>query len=143
MVFLQVMKRSLICLILGLLCINAASAKCKGITKPKGTVDYQAINCRKHTASLADFGGKGDGKTSNTAVFKAAIASLSKVASDGGAQLVVPPGKWLTGSFSLISHFTLYLHEEAVLLASQVVLYSLAYILLVHVTCVCENRVLP
>ncbi|XP_073311285.1 probable polygalacturonase [Primulina huaijiensis] len=113
------MKRSLICFILGLLCINAASAKCSTITKPKGTVDYQAINCRKHTASLADFGGKGDGKMSNTAVFKAAIANLSKVASNGGAQLVVPPGKWLTGSFSLISHFTLYLHKEAVLLASQ------------------------
>ncbi|XP_075476268.1 putative polygalacturonase [Primulina tabacum] len=115
----KVSKRSLICIILGFLCINAASAKSGGITNSKGTVDYKAINCRKHGASLADFGGKGDGKTSNTAVFKAAIANLSKVASDGGAQLVVPPGKWLTGSFSLISHFTLYLHKEAVLLASE------------------------
>ncbi|KZV29543.1 Pectin lyase-like superfamily protein isoform 1 [Dorcoceras hygrometricum] len=114
-----VSRRSLICFILGFLCINEAYAKCGRISKTKGAVDYQAINCRKHSASLADFGGKGDGKTSNTAVFKAAIANLSKVASDGGAQLVVPPGKWLTGSFSLISHFTLYLHKDAVLLASQ------------------------
>ncbi|XP_073126077.1 probable polygalacturonase [Henckelia pumila] len=115
----NVTKRSLICFILGFLCIDAAYPNCGGNEDLKGTVDYQAINCRKHSASLADFGGKGDGKTSNTAVFKAAIANLSKVASDGGAQLVVSPGRWLTGSFSLISHFTLYLHKDAVLLASQ------------------------
>ncbi|CAA3010703.1 probable polygalacturonase [Olea europaea subsp. europaea] len=47
------------------------------------------------------------------------MANLSKVAADGGAQLIVPPGKWLTGSFNLISQFTLYIHKEAVILASQ------------------------
>ncbi|XP_051137837.1 probable polygalacturonase [Andrographis paniculata] len=82
-------------------------------------INYPAINCRKHTASLTDFGGKGDSKTSNTAAFKAAIANLSKVAGDGGAQLVVPPGKWLTGAFSLTSHFTLYIHKDAVILGSE------------------------
>ncbi|GFP81013.1 probable polygalacturonase, partial [Phtheirospermum japonicum] len=75
--------------------------------------------CRRHTASLKDFGGVGDGKTLNTPAFKAAIANLSKFASDGGALLIVPPGKWLTGSFQLASHFTLYIHKDAVLLASQ------------------------
>ncbi|KAF2312234.1 hypothetical protein GH714_028673 [Hevea brasiliensis] len=83
------------------------------------TVGYQAINCRRHSAVLTDFGGVGDGKTSNTIAFQSAIANLSKYASDGGAQLVVPPGKWLTGSFNLTSHFTLFLHKDAVLLASQ------------------------
>ncbi|KAG8381259.1 hypothetical protein BUALT_Bualt06G0103900 [Buddleja alternifolia] len=82
-------------------------------------IQYSAINCRKHSAILTDFGGKGDGKTSNTAAFKAAVDNLAKVASDGGAQLIVPPGKWLTGSFNLTSHFTLYIHKDAVLLASQ------------------------
>ncbi|KAK3037228.1 hypothetical protein RJ639_030121, partial [Escallonia herrerae] len=82
-------------------------------------VQYPAINCRKHSALLTDFGGKGDGKTSNTAAFRAAIAHLSKYAAHGGAQLIVPPGKWLTGSFNLTSHFTLYVHQEAVILASQ------------------------
>ncbi|KAI4351654.1 hypothetical protein L6164_005990 [Bauhinia variegata] len=81
--------------------------------------DYPAINCRKHSAVLTDFGGVGDGKTSNTKVFEAAISNLSHYASDGGAQLVVPPGKWLTGSFNLTSHFTLFLHKDAVILASQ------------------------
>lgn len=81
---------------------------------------YQAISCRKHSASLTDFGGKGDGKTSNTVAFQKAIAELSKFGSDGGAVLIVPPGKWLTGSFNLTSNFTLYLQKDAVILGSQV-----------------------
>ncbi|XP_016648983.1 PREDICTED: probable polygalacturonase [Prunus mume] len=56
---------------------------------------------------------------SNTKAFKAAIDHLSQCASDGGAQLIVPPGKWLTGSFNLTSHFTLFLHKDAVILATQ------------------------
>ncbi|XP_044481239.1 probable polygalacturonase [Mangifera indica] len=81
--------------------------------------EYPAISCRAHSASLEDFGGVGDGTTSNTKAFKAAIDHLSQFASDGGSQLFIPPGKWLTGSFNLTSHFTLYLHKDAVLLASQ------------------------
>ncbi|CAK9141938.1 unnamed protein product [Ilex paraguariensis] len=81
--------------------------------------EYSAISCRTHGASLTDFGGVGDGTTLNTKAFKAAIDHLSQFASDGGSQLYVPPGKWLTGSFNLISHFTLFLHKDAVLLASQ------------------------
>ncbi|XP_062149711.1 probable polygalacturonase isoform X1 [Alnus glutinosa] len=87
--------------------------------KLSSTLQYQAINCRKHSAVLTEFGAVGDGKTSNTKAFKAAIDSLSKYASDGGALLIVPPGKWLTGSFSLTSHFTLFLHKDALILASQ------------------------
>ncbi|XP_057527953.1 probable polygalacturonase [Amaranthus tricolor] len=83
------------------------------------TISYRAVNCRKHSAILTEFGAKGDGNTLNTKAFKSAIKHLSKVASDGGAQLIIPPGKWLTGSFSLISHFTLFLQKDAVLLASQ------------------------
>lgn len=82
--------------------------------------DYTAINCRKHTASLKDFGGIGDGKTSNTKAFRSAINYLSRFQSDGGSQLFVPSGRWLTGSFNVTSHFTLYLHRDAVILASQV-----------------------
>ncbi|KAH8511532.1 hypothetical protein H0E87_008922 [Populus deltoides] len=85
----------------------------------QNTVEYKAINCRKHSAVLTDFGAVGDGKTSNTKAFEEAIKTLSKYAPDGGAQLIVPAGKWLTGSFNLTSHFTLFLHKDAVLLASQ------------------------
>ncbi|KAM4068943.1 hypothetical protein ACB094_12G051200 [Castanea mollissima] len=81
--------------------------------------EYPAINCRKHNAVLTDFGAVGDGKTSNTKAFNAVIQNLSTYASDGGAQLIVPPGKWLTGSFNLTSHFTLFLHKDAVILGTQ------------------------
>ncbi|KAL0464836.1 UNVERIFIED_CONTAM: putative polygalacturonase [Sesamum latifolium] len=80
--------------------------------------DYSAISCRAHSASIEDFGGVGDGATLNTQAFQQAVNHLSQYASDG-AQLFVPAGKWLTGSFNLTSHFTLYLHKDAVLLASQ------------------------
>lgn len=38
----------------------------------------------------------------------------------GGAELFVPAGKWLTGSFNLISHLTLSLHKDAVIIGSMV-----------------------
>ncbi|XP_071708248.1 probable polygalacturonase isoform X2 [Rutidosis leptorrhynchoides] len=86
----------------------------------KGCFEYLAINCRAHTASLTDFGGVGDGITSNTRAFQTAIDHLGRFGSnDGGSLLFVPPGKWLTGSFNLTSHFTLFLHQDAVLLATQ------------------------
>ena len=71
--------------------------------------EYSAMSCRAHNASLTDFGGVGDGSTFNTEAFKAIIAHLSQFESDGGSQLFVPPGRWVTGSFNLTSHFTLYL----------------------------------
>ncbi|KAL9675151.1 hypothetical protein QQ045_003352 [Rhodiola kirilowii] len=84
------------------------------------SVKYSAINCRKHSALLTDFGAVNDGKTLNTKAFEAAIANLSKLAHDGGAQLIVPPGKWLTGSIHLTaSHFTRFLHKDAQIIASM------------------------
>ncbi|XP_051128176.1 probable polygalacturonase isoform X2 [Andrographis paniculata] len=106
--------------VLLLLLLNAGGG---GVECRKGRVlesfDYSAINCRAHSASIEEFGGVGDGVTLNTRAFQAAVDHLSRYASDGGGQLFVPPGKWLTGSFNLTSHFTLYLHRDAVLLASQ------------------------
>lgn len=81
--------------------------------------EYSAICCRAHSASITDFGGVGDGTTSNTKAFMDAVDHLRQFESDGGSLLYVPPGKWLTGSFNLTSHFTLFLHKDAVLLASQ------------------------
>ncbi|XP_021892086.1 probable polygalacturonase [Carica papaya] len=103
-------------LVLGFL--NLRTVQC-GSDKNLQGIEYSALSCRKHTASLVDFGGVPDGKTSNTKAFKAAIDKLSTLAGDGGAQLVVPPGKWLTGSFNLTSHFTLFIQQGATLLASQ------------------------
>ena len=113
----QVIGAISLVLILGSL--NVKVVECKVGRGLKNT-EYYAINCRKHSAVLTDFGGVGDGKTSNTKAFQSAIRKLGQYASDGGAQLIVPPGKWLTGPFNLTSHFTLFLHKDAVILASQV-----------------------
>ncbi|KAF5451112.1 hypothetical protein F2P56_031407, partial [Juglans regia] len=113
----DVIQTILAVLVLGTVSLRVI--ECKQGSVPDA-LHYSAINCRKHSALLTDFGAVGDGKTLNTKAFKAAIDSLSKYASDGGAQLIVPPGKWLTGSFNLTSsHFTLFLHKDAVILASQ------------------------
>ena len=115
--FVQVIGVISAVLILG--SVGVRVAECR-LASRLNNLEYPAINCRKHSAVLTDFGGVGDGKTSNTKAFQSAISKLSHYASDGGAQLVVPPGKWLTGSFNLTSHFTLFLQKDAVILASQV-----------------------
>lgn len=89
------------------------------IESKKG-IEYTSLNCRKHRAVLTDFGAIGDGKSSNTKAFREAISKLTPLAADGGVQLIVPPGKWLTGSFNLTSHFTLFIQQGATILASQV-----------------------
>nr|AFK44529.1 unknown [Lotus japonicus] len=81
--------------------------------------EYCAVNCRAYSASVTDFGGVGDGTTLNTQAFRKAIEHLSQYSSNGGSQLYVPPGRWLTGSFNLTSHFTLFIHKDAVILGSQ------------------------
>lgn len=77
------------------------------------------MSCRVHSASLTDFGGVGDGTTLNTEAFRSTITHLNQFESDGGLQLFMPPENWLTGSFNLTSHFTLYLDKDVVLLASH------------------------
>ena len=62
------------------------------------------------TASLAEFGGKGDGQTLNTDAFAKAMAALSD---KGGGTLRVPPGIWLTGPITLRSHINLRVERGA------------------------------
>lgn len=69
--------------------------------------------------SILEFGAVGDGKTLNTLAFQNAIFYLKSFADKGGAQLYVPAGKWLTGSFNLTSHLTLFLARGAIVLGSQ------------------------
>ncbi|KAL5752158.1 hypothetical protein ACOSP7_022336 [Xanthoceras sorbifolium] len=74
---------------------------------------------RKVVKSIKDFGGVGDGKTSNTETFRRAVRFMQAFANKGGAQLNVPRGSWLTGSFNLTSNFTLFLEQGAIILGSQ------------------------
>ncbi|XP_038721377.1 probable polygalacturonase isoform X1 [Tripterygium wilfordii] len=81
--------------------------------------DKPSLEPRPHSVSIVEFGAVGDGKTLNTLAFQNAIFYLKSFADKGGAQLYVPPGRWLTGSFNLTSHLTLFLEKGAVILGSQ------------------------
>jgi polygalacturonase len=78
---------------------------------------------RREVISIKDFGGVGDGKTVNTWPFRKAVYRISHMRRIGGTMLYVPPGVWLTGSFNLTSHMTLYLARGAILKATQVFFY--------------------
>lgn len=62
----------------------------------------------------------GDGVTLNTAAFERAMVAISKLGKNGGGQLNVPPGYWLTAPFNLTSHMTMFLAEGAVILGIDV-----------------------
>ncbi|KAL8045102.1 hypothetical protein ABFX02_08G090700 [Erythranthe guttata] len=81
---------------------------------------FEAPPPRRVVKSIEEFGGVGDGTTSNTAAFKRAVEYMAKFrGGGGGAQLNVPRGRWLTGSFNLTSDFTLFLDDGALILGSQ------------------------
>ncbi|PKA54054.1 putative polygalacturonase [Apostasia shenzhenica] len=68
---------------------------------------------------LTEFGAVGDGRTLNTEAFESAVAAISRLGRKGGGQLNVPRGLWLTAPFNLTSHMTLFLEEDAAILAIQ------------------------
>lgn len=85
--------------------------------------------------SITDFGGVGDGRTLNTKAFREAIYRIQHLRRRGGTLLYIPPGEFLTGSFNLTSHMTLYLARGAVIKATQVCFqrhYLLRVIALLH-----------
>ncbi|KAI4301452.1 hypothetical protein L6164_034730 [Bauhinia variegata] len=84
-----------------------------------GSCQYKTLVARPHSVSILEFGAVGDGKTLNTVAFQNAIFYLKSFADKGGAQLYVPSGRWLTGSFNLTSHLTLFLEKGAIILGSQ------------------------
>jgi len=67
-------------------------------------------------ASVADFGGAGDGVTLNTAAFASAIESL---AGQGGGRVTVPDGVWYTGPIELRDNIELHLDDNAVIIFSD------------------------
>ncbi|KAG6579552.1 putative polygalacturonase, partial [Cucurbita argyrosperma subsp. sororia] len=77
------------------------------------------MNYRNDKISITDFGGIGDGRTLNTKAFRAAIYRIQHLKRRGGTLLYIPPGVYLTESFNLTSHMTLYLAKDAVIKAVQ------------------------
>nr|GEV35473.1 probable polygalacturonase [Tanacetum cinerariifolium] len=98
-------------------------------TRPVSNMGHEAMHgldtCdgvvpkRVFKKSILEYGGVGDGVTSNTAAFMAAMVEMRRYEGRGGAQLNVPEGKWVTGSFNLTSNFTLFLEHGAVIMGSE------------------------
>lgn len=65
---------------------------------------------------VSEHGGVGDGAHDNTDVFADLCA---RCAQGGGGTIVVPPGRWLTGSIRLPSRTTLHLEAGATILGSR------------------------
>ncbi|KAL2322427.1 hypothetical protein Fmac_026806 [Flemingia macrophylla] len=89
--------------------------------------DYYEATCsnmvplkhRSDRISITDFGAVGDGRILNTKAFRAAVYRIQHLRRRGGTVLYVPPGVYLTESFNLTSHMTLYLAAGAVIKATQ------------------------
>ncbi len=64
---------------------------------------------------VTDYGAKPDGVTNNVIAIQHAIDDASK---NGGGRVVIPGGRFLTGVIHIKSNVELFVHEEAVLLAS-------------------------
>lgn len=76
-----------------------------------------AASCHNQnsTYNILDYGAKGDGKTMNT---KAINNAVEKCNSKGGGTVLIPSGKFVTGTVVLLSNVNLQLEPGAVLLGS-------------------------
>ncbi|AQK40152.1 Polygalacturonase [Zea mays] len=109
--WLQVALASMVAvLVLGLACAEA---------EPQCTRRRPPAPPRPHSVTITEFGAVGDGVTLNTVSFQNAVFYLRSFADKGGAQLYIPRGRWLTGSFNLTSHLTLFLESGAVIVGTQ------------------------
>jgi hypothetical protein len=66
--------------------------------------------------NVRDYGAIGNGTTSDTPAINKTIRAC---ASAGGGVVFFPPGQYVTGTFELLSHVTLYLEAGAVILGSN------------------------
>ena len=71
---------------------------------------FQAAWASPATFSVRQYGAIGDGKTLDTAAFNSAITACAAV---GGGQVLVPPGRYQTGTIRLKSNITLLLDSGA------------------------------
>ena len=75
----------------------------------------QTINVRAENINILKAGAKADGKTICTEIIQNAI---DKISENGGGSVIVPPGKFVTGSIVLKNGVTLEVQQGALLLGS-------------------------
>src|SRR5207302_1269998 len=68
-----------------------------------------------YTFDVRDYGAKGDGTTLDTAAINQAMNACTEA---GGGQVLLPPGRYLSGTVHLRSHVTLFLAAGARLLGT-------------------------
>ena len=76
------------------------------------TFDVTVPEFSSQEFDIRDYGGAGDGRTSNTAAFRKAMEAASRE----GGRVIVPDGIWLTGPIELLSGVELHLADNAVIL---------------------------
>jgi polygalacturonase len=84
--------------------------------RPAHSAPPNQIDLRVHgDLNVLDFGARGDGKTLNT---KAIQSALDACAGAGGGRVLIPPGRYLTGTLLMRSGVELHLQHSATLLGS-------------------------
>ncbi|KAF5730071.1 polygalacturonase [Tripterygium wilfordii] len=103
------------------LCFSLAVSflSCRGLAEVVTCSGIVPMRSRDNSISITEFGGVGDGNTLNTKAFREAIERIRSSGTGGGTRLYIPPGVYLTESFNLTSHMTLYLANGAVIKATQ------------------------
>ena len=76
---------------------------------------YCCLASASHIYNVCDYGAKGDGKTLDSPAINAAIEAAVK---DGGGQVFLPSGTYLSGSIRLKSNIDLHLSSGCTLLAA-------------------------
>ncbi len=76
-----------------------------------------AVSAQIKTYNIKNYGAVADGKTNNTTAIQKAI---DEAAADGGGQVIVPAGKFVTGVLNVKSNVELHLYKNAFLLGSTI-----------------------
>jgi len=82
------------------------------ITLPLGRLPVSAAD---HAFNIRDYGAKGDGVALDSAAINQAIEACAK---SGGGQVLLPPGRYVSGTVRLKSHVTIYFDAGAALVGT-------------------------
>jgi hypothetical protein len=80
-----------------------------------GAGAVSAKEATRRTFNVLNYGAVGDGKALDTAAINQAMEACGKA---GGGQVLLPPGRYLSGTIHLRSHVTLYLAAGATLVGT-------------------------
>jgi polygalacturonase len=75
----------------------------------------EVTSASAHTFNVLDYGARGDGRKLETEALNKAVEACAKA---GGGQVLVPPGRYCSGTIHLRSHVTLFMSAGAILLGT-------------------------